>query len=278
MLAATQTLQQAKKAYDERRYVEAKRLLEGIQGVISVQRQATDLLQKVNADYTKWQEEETKLAARKANEEARNAEIWIYDMQAPAGKTYRYRARVLLLNVFAYPDTDRLGELKDPKLGSQVALVGAWSAPSDPITLADSRHFFFTAGTPEKELASVDVFRFQQGRWFKDTLRNLAIGDSIGDVKSANTATGRIEVDYRTGYVVVDVGNDPTATIGSDKSAKIGIQKRSSAVLISMDGDGAIEPRWATIDKGCTLYKELDAKVKAAAESLASTATTGQPH
>ena len=243
-----------------------------------MQRQALELLQKVNADYIKWQESEEKLAAEKASHEARNAEIWVYDMQAPAGKIYRYRARVLLLNVYAHPDSDRINELKNPQDGAQVALVGAWSAPSAPITLADSRHFFFTGGAADKELASIDVFRFQQGRWFKDIQRNVGIGDAIGDIKPVNVGGSRIDVDYRTNYVVVDIGTDQAATVGSDKGSKVGIKRQQSPVLVSMDADGTIQPRWAAIDRLCPMYKELEAKVKAAADApLPSTAATGLP-
>jgi hypothetical protein len=185
---------------------------------------------------------------------------------------------VLLLNVYAHPDSDRINELKSPQDGSQVALVGAWSAPSAPITLADSRYFFFTGGAADKEMASIDVFRFQQGRWFKDIQRNVGIGDTIGDVKPVNVGGSRIDVDYRTNFVVVDIGTDQSATVGSDKGSKVGIKRQQSSILVSMDADGTIQSRWAAIDRLCPLYKELEAKVKVAVETpLPLAAATGLP-
>jgi hypothetical protein len=275
LMEANKALRDATKAYEEKRYLEARTILNGMPHLPAVQRQVTELQLKVDADYAKWQESEGKLAAKKASDEARNTEIWVYDMQAPAGKACRYRARVLLLNVYAHPDSDRISELKNPQDGAQVALVGAWSAPSEPITLADSRHFFFTGGTADKELARVEVFRFQQGRWFKDTQLNVAIGDTIGDVKPVSVGGSRIDVDYRTGFVVVDIGTDPAAAVGSDKGSKVGIKRQISPVLVSMDPDGAIEPHWVAVDRINPLYKELDAKLKAAADTpLPSTAAT----
>jgi hypothetical protein len=124
-------------------------------------------------------------------------------------------------------------------------------------------------------MASVDIFRFQQGRWFKDTMRNLAIGDAIGEVKPANTPGGRVDVDYQTGYVVVDVGNDPGARMGSSGTGnKIVLRLTPSPLLVSMDPDGVIEPHWASVDRANPLYKELELKVRAAAaEPLAPTAS-----
>lgn len=113
-----------------------------------------------------------------------------------------------------------------------------------------------------------------RGRWFRDSLRSLSIGDFIGEVKPVNTSAGKVDVDYRTGQVVVDIANDAAATVGSDnRGAKVGIQKRPSALLVSMDADGTVGQHWAAIDKGCQMYKELEARVKATAE--APVAATG---
>lgn len=274
LATANQALQQARKAFNERRYVEAKQALESVRGIPGLRSQVAELEQQINAAYTKWQETEASAAARKASEEARNAELWVYDMQAPAGKTYRYRARLVVFNVFAHPDSDRINELKNPQDGGRIALVGEWSAPSDPIPLADFHYFFFTGAASDKEAANVDIFRFQQGRWFKDIVRGLAIGDAIGNLKQANTGAGPVDVDYRTGCVVVDIGTDNSATVGTDtKGVKLAIKRQPSQLLVCMDAEGAIEPRWVAIDRTSALYKDLDAKVKAAVEPLAPTAS-----
>ena len=270
LVQANQALMEARRAYEAGRYAEALQLLERARNVPALQRQVSELDVKITADYTKWKEKEAKDLADKASEEARNAELWVYDMQAPAGKTCRYRARLVLFNVFAHPNSERLLALKNPQDGGKVALVGEWSAPSEPITLANSRHFFFVSSQPDKETATVDVFRFQQGRWYKDTIRNLAVGDAIGELKPL--AGGQVTVDYRTGYVVVDIGTDPAAVVGSDnKGAKISIRRTSSPVLVSMDADGVIEQRWAAVDRADPLSKELDIKFKWAGEAPAPT-------
>lgn len=274
LIQANQAIMEARRAYEAGRYAEALQLLERARNVPALQNQVNQLYAKITADYAKWKEKEAKDLADKASEEARNAEIWVFDMQAPAGKTYRYRARLVLFNIFAHPDSDRLSELKNPQDGAKVALVGEWSAPSDPITLANSRHFFFVSSQPDRETATVDVFRFQQGRWYKDTVRNLAVGDMIGESKTL--AGGQVTVDYCTGYVVVDIGTDPAAVIGSDnKGAKIGVRRSSSPVLVSMDAEGEIEQRWAAVDRVDPLAKELDIKIKSAGETPVPTAIGG---
>ncbi len=262
LIQANQAIMEARRAYEAGRYAEALSLLDRARNVQAVQPQVQQLEAKINADYAKWKEKEAKDLASKASEEARNAEIWVFDMQVPPAKTCRYRARLVLFNVFAHPDSDRLTELKNPQDGTKVALVGEWSATSDPVTMADSRHFFFTSGQPENQTATVEVFRFQQGRWFKDTIRNLTVGDAIGDLKQVNTPGGRLDVDYRTGCMVVDIGTDLAATVGSDnKGAKISVRRTPSPALVSMDADGVIEQRWAAVDRTDPLSKELDAKV-----------------
>jgi hypothetical protein len=272
LMQANQAIMDARKAYEAGRYAEALQLLDRARGVQVVQRQVIELDAKINAAYAKWKEEEAKALADKASQEARNAEIWVYDMQAPPGRACRYRARLVLFNVFAHPDSDRREDLNNPQDGAQVALVGDWSAPSDPITLADSRHFFLINSQPDKETATVDVFRFQQGRWFKDTIRGLAVGDAIGESKAVSTAGGPVNVDYRTGYVVVDIGTDSGAVVGSDnKGAKITVRRTTSPFLVCMDADGAIEQRWAAADRVDPLSKELDLKFRTATESPAPT-------
>ncbi len=264
-LQAVRALQEARKARDEKRYEDALQLLSQAQGVMGLETQVAQLEQEILQLYEQQQEEQTKRQAEEASFQARNAELWVYDMQAPAGRTCRYRTRVVLFNVFAHPDIDR-NELKDPQAGAQVAMVGEWSEPSEPITIADSRYFFFVGSQADKRVASVDVFRFQQGRWFKDTLRNLSIGDAIGEVRPTSTPSGRVDVDYRTGIVVVDIGTDPSVAYGTDtKGSSLRMRQSSSPMLVSMDTDGTIRQRWSVVDRRCPMYKELQVKVEEAA-------------
>lgn len=275
--AALQAMNKAEQAYKQKRYTEALQLLSQARSSnVSQQPRFQKLEQEIMAAYQVWQQEENKRNQKQAEEEARSAEIWAYDFDASPGKVYRYRSRVVLFNVFSHPDIDR-NELKNPQDGAQVSLVGDWSPPSEPIAIASPTPFFLTSASPTGESASVEVFRFLQGQWYSQTF-HVAAGDLIGDIRPKDIRTNRPETDFRTGYAVVDIGQDPAAVVETDTSGDaIKVRKVSSPTLICMDDDGTIQEHWGAWDSKCQFKKELESWAKFAMDQTAAAAPAGSP-
>ncbi len=188
-----------------------------------------------------------------------------------------------MFNVFSHPDIDR-NELKNPQDGGRVMLTGAWSEPSQPITIASPTRLFLTGTSLTGDTATVEVFRFLQGLWYSETV-HVGPGDAIGDLKPGDARTGRPEIDFRTGYTIVDIGVDPAAVVETDTSGDgLKLRKSTSAILVYMDNDGSLHQRWASRDRLCQIKKELEYKVKmtrdqqaAAVPGLGGTAAPGLP-
>jgi len=274
MAQMSQLLREAERAFKEKRYAEARSLVNQVvqSGLPGLQRRAVELQLKIEQEYQKWLEMQQKRLERLQQEEATKQEIWAYDISAEPGKTYRYRARVVLFNVFAHPDVNR-DELVDPAAAQKVALLGEWSQPSKPVTVADNRRFYLVGTDQRQGLATVEVFRFQQGQWYKEQFR-VGIGDEIGKVFKKNLLGRTVDVDFRTGKVVVDIDYDRPVGRVSKTAGGTGfrLMVSRSSVLIYMDEDGAIYQRWAVLDRADQVRKELAARASQQVTPLLPTA------
>lgn len=193
--------------------------------------------------------------------------VWAHDDSVEPGKTYRYRMRVKTWNRYV----GRMKALKDPEQAKQTVLVGEWSLPSEPVTVAPKMHFFVRGPRFGRPAASVDVFTWHNGNWLKESF-DVEVGDVIGGVKETKTGelddNGRPErkpVDFTTGAVVLDLRTDETILQRrlTGKQGDFAYSDRPSLVLVYLDpADKQVKQRIDSIDRADRLYKRLDDEYK----------------
>ncbi|MBK7403795.1 MAG: hypothetical protein IPJ41_03960 [Phycisphaerales bacterium] len=113
--------------------------------------------------------------------DAEDMPVWVHDLTAQQGKTYRYRIRVVLNNPLfgrgIYLAESQQDAAKSP------TMEGPWSEWTDPVDLESDRHYFVTTASADDALgggprASVEVYQFYYGYWRKGST-TLEPGDLI---------------------------------------------------------------------------------------------------
>ena len=188
--------------------------------------------------------------------------VWFHDDSVEPGKTYRYRMRVKLWNRYV----GRRAALRDPTQAEQTVLVGEWSLPGTPLTVAPKQHFFVRSPALGEPAALVDVFTWHKGNWLKEDFK-VRVGDVIGsavEVKTgefdADDKPKKERVDFSTGAIVLDLRIDEPVLLRrtADKAGGFAYQKATSLVLVYLDpADGQVKERMNDVDKGDPLLKKL---------------------
>lgn len=193
--------------------------------------------------------------------ETNDPALWFHDDSVEPGRTYRYRVRAKLWNRYV----GKPKSLADVERARDVVIVGEWSLPGEPITVAPKTHFFVKNERfgAERPTASVDVFTWHGGDWLRQTF-DVEVGDAIGGVASVRerTADGgsqRVDVDFSTGAIVLDVRlNEKVWTRRATGKAEFTYSERESLVLVYLDpADGQVRERTALLDRADPLYKRL---------------------
>jgi len=118
-----------------------------------------------------------------AGQGAKGTLYWAHDDSREPGKTYRYRARILILNPL-YQSSKVAADPADEKvLALPTKPDEGWSEWSQPVT-TDLRERFFVARVPgmfgkPRTYAVVRLYRFQAGKWAMEEV-NVAAGDPLG--------------------------------------------------------------------------------------------------
>jgi hypothetical protein len=188
--------------------------------------------------------------------------VWFHDESAGPGKTYRYRLRVKLWNRYV----GRRTALRDPAQAEKIVLVGQWSAPSAPITVAPKRHFFLRGPVFGESAANIEVYTWHRGRWLKEDYK-VRVGDTIGAPATVKTGesdkdgkTKREQIDFATGAVVLDLRLDEPVQVrrAAGKEGEFKYTEAKSLVLVYLDPvDGQVKERSAELDKNDPQYKKL---------------------
>ncbi|MCK4340911.1 MAG: hypothetical protein KAY37_04220 [Phycisphaerae bacterium] len=189
--------------------------------------------------------------------------IWFHDDSVEPGKTYRYRMRVKLWNRYV----GKRAVLRDPAQAEQTVLVGQWSPPGDPITVAPKTRFFLKAPRfgEGAAAASVDVFTWHAGEWYKGSF-TVQVGDVIGKVKEIRTSelddsgrSVRADLDFTTGALVLDLRIDePVLSRSSTSKGDFNYSEVDSVVLVCLDpADGQVKERIGRLDRADPDYKRL---------------------
>lgn len=107
--------------------------------------------------------------------------VWVHDVTAEPGKTYRYRMRLVINN----PLFGRGLYLADAQKGvaDSPVLEGEWSPWSQPVDMESDQHYFVTSASDDDALgsgprAAVEVYEFYYGFWRKGSA-TLEPGDLI---------------------------------------------------------------------------------------------------
>lgn len=113
--------------------------------------------------------------------EAESLPVWVHDLSAEPGKTYRYRMRVVLNNPL-FGRGQFLAEGQQEAAASAV-LEGEWSPWSAPVAMEADQHFFVVSASQDDALgnpprAAVEVFEFYYGYWRRATT-TLEPGDLV---------------------------------------------------------------------------------------------------
>ncbi|GEM_PF-1045556 len=199
--------------------------------------------------------------------------IWFHDDSVQPGKTYRYRMRVKLWNRYV----GRRDVLRDPTQAEQAVLLGEWSDPSPPITAAPKRHFFVRGPSFGEPAASVEVFTWHKGNWFKEDFK-VRVGDTIGGPVEVKTGEldkddkpKREKLDFSTDAVVLDLRFEEPTLIRktAGKAGEFTYREGRSLVLVYLDpADGQVKEKVAELDKSDPVYKKLKEEWESFKETL----------
>jgi hypothetical protein len=108
--------------------------------------------------------------------------VWAHDIAPRPGATYRYRLVVAVLNPLfqrhAVPPEQREEHFHMISLAPSGGGADGWS---EPVSVKPDRHFFMIEGQPQRDTATVEVWRLQGGNWHSHAF-DVQAGDPIGDV------------------------------------------------------------------------------------------------
>ncbi len=189
------------------------------------------------------------------------AAVWLHDQSVEPGRTYRYRLRVNLWN--CYVGRPRL--LKRAAQAERSVLLGRWSEPSAPISVAPDRYFFVCGAQPRQVTVTVEVWKWHGGDWVSRRFR-VGVGDLIGGVCDVKLGRGPDQdpdaqrIDFGTRAVVLDLSFDEPLSVRQPalKAGPFTYRDTRSAVAAIFDPlCGQLQQRWAAIDRYDPLRRML---------------------
>jgi len=205
---------------------------------------------------------------------ATKAYLWAHDLTVTPGRTYRYRARLVLYNWYVGV-VSRLANAADAET---IGLMGAWSAPSAQIAVEPETYFYLASADRQADEARVTIYKWHMGQWIKRPRDvRVRVGEEIGQKKrvplpGADGESRRrlVEVDFRTGAVVVDIEHDRASKLlvprGPDQ---FDLVSQSGPALVYLDASGRLCERLQLQDSQDPKRRELQNAVKRAMPSRA---------
>jgi len=191
--------------------------------------------------------------------------VWTHDLGVVANRTYRYRVRVEIYNPFFARTNQLVTEQQSLATGFTLAsAVGPWSR-AVPVTPPVS--FFLMRADPNDGglglgTASVEIFAFRDGRRRSQTF-SVQPGDVIGDVATVRVEGRNVgDVDFSTGWFVVDILSDPSRDAGD------GSDGNGAIVRVGRIGDpSAVRNRIPAEDRASGERRRLVDEVRTSASS-----------
>ncbi|MCK5113683.1 MAG: hypothetical protein KAR11_02850, partial [Phycisphaerae bacterium] len=131
--------------------------------------------------------------------------IWAHDEGVQPGSVYRYRMKVGVFNPLA--GTDRFTP-EQKNLQNDVIL---WSAPvvvQKMVRIPERVVFFPKSGSADQAVASFEVFRRHQGRWYKRAF-SVTPGSVLGQfsvpTSKKHPSATPIQIDFCTNATILDI-------------------------------------------------------------------------
>ncbi len=189
--------------------------------------------------------------------------VWTHDLNIAAGEVYRYRVRVDAYNPF-FARTTQLVPEQQP-LAAGFTRGTATSEWSPPVKVTPPVAFYLARATPSEGAlglgsASFEVFAFRDGKRRSQTF-SLQPGDAIGE-RATIRRPGQpsAEIDFGTGWYVIDVISDPSR---DDVSG--GDRTRGAIVLVGrLDDPTVVEQRFVEFDRNSEMRRRFLDEVRAA--------------
>ena len=156
--------------------------------------------------------------------------VWTHDIGVEAGKTYRYRSRVLVFNPFFARGRQLLEEQRG--LAESFEIASKASAWSKPVQVSPPVEFFVvrasdTGGSMGLGEARIELYRYENGARRTQQF-TVQPGERIG----RRVSLGGDTVDFATEWYLVDVVDDPSAAGGS------GLDQEDDATVVCRRLDG----------------------------------------
>jgi hypothetical protein len=146
-------------------------------------------------------------------------DIWAYDETVVAGKTYRYKMRVLVKNpIYGVRNANAADDLTKV-FALPADAVSSWSDWTQPIEAKAEMQMFLVGSVPGRESVRFNVYRWQNGQINKPSQPfTVTIGDTVGGMDRDS------KINFDTGWTVVDIrsvgNNDCRVTLINDEGAQ----------------------------------------------------------
>ena len=135
-----------------------------------------------------------------------SAVAWFHDLEVDPGSEYRYRVRFDVLNPFFARQLD----LEESQMGlaKSIAMPTESSTWTEAVAVPGFSQFFLTGGEVDASKIQAEVFCFEGGRWWSHTYNRLQLGSRIGDTQRKESGDARVEIDFGTNWMPVDLEID----------------------------------------------------------------------
>jgi len=134
------------------------------------------------------------------------AVAWFHDLEVEPGAEYRYRVRFEVLNPFFARQLD----LQEAQINLAKSMVMPTESSSwtDTVAVPGFSQFFLTGGEVGASKMQAEVFCFKEGRWWSHMYNRLQLGSRIGDSQRKQNGDERVEIDFGTDWMPVDLEID----------------------------------------------------------------------
>ncbi|MFA5864182.1 MAG: hypothetical protein WC975_05785 [Phycisphaerae bacterium] len=215
--------------------------------------------------------------------------VWVHDLTATPGKTYKYRMRVVMFN----PLAGYTPILKKPENTLLVGIEGSWSESSVPVTVERENYFFLSNVSNGAKSVTVTIYKWNAGYIYKENFE-VKPGQSIGGKKMVgktwrNQLDGKIiesrqEIDFGTGATLQEVTPNVEVTVQEAGKPSTEARKETATVITVKMDDGTIlkqDTLNISFDKDIKKYKDVLYKqgrrlVEAKAKDLIEKAKAGK--
>ena len=134
------------------------------------------------------------------------AVAWFHDLEVEPGAEYRYRVRFEVLNPFFARQLD----LQEAQINLAKSMVMPTESSSwtNTVAVPGFSQFFLTGGEVGASKMQAEVFCFKEGRWWSHMYNRLQLGARIGDSQRKQNGDERVEIDFGTDWMPVDLEID----------------------------------------------------------------------